>query len=61
MNINRGINNIINFFSYEDGIKSEIGSNNLTIDILKNTNNDNLAVTVNDLINIINGQLDNSD
>ena len=61
MNINRGINNIINFFAYEDGIKSEIGSNNLTIDILKNTNNDNLAVTVNDLINIINGQFDNSD
>ena len=60
MNISRGINNTINFFAYEDGIQSEIGSNNLIIDILKDTNNDNLAVTANNLINIINKQFDDS-
>lgn len=61
LTVERGINNIINFIAYEDGLFTTTGVNNLTIDVLKNTTNNTLAVTQNDLIGIINAQLNQSE
>ena len=61
LNIQRDINDKINFIAYEDGLVSSLGSNNLIIDILKDKTNNTLAVTVNELIDIINTQFDGSD
>jgi hypothetical protein len=60
LNIQKGVNNIINIIAYEDGVKTDTGNNNLVIDILKNTTSNTLAVTENDIIDIINAQLSSS-
>ena len=61
LNIQKGLNNIININAYEDGLETTTGNNNLVIDILKYSKTDTLAVTENDIINIINLQFTNSD
>ena len=60
LNIQKNINDKINFIAYENGIVSSTGSNNLVIDILKDKTNNTLAITVKELINIINTQFDKS-
>jgi len=61
LNIQKNINDKINFIAYEDGIVSSTGTNNLVIDILKDKKNNTLAIEVKELINIINTQFDKSD
>lgn len=56
LTIQRGLNNIIDIIAYEDGVETTKGENNLQIDILKNTINNTLAITVNDLVSNINAQ-----
>jgi hypothetical protein len=60
LNIQKGINNIIKFIAYEDGVANSMGTNDLIIDMLKGTNRNNLAVTANDIISIINTEFNNS-
>lgn len=60
LNIQKGLNNLVNIIAYEDGLESSTGDNNLVIDILKYSKTDTLAVTENDIIDIINLQLSNS-
>lgn len=60
LTIQRGVNNIINIIAYEDGVETTDGTNNLQIDILKNTIENTLDITVNDLVTNINAQFTNS-
>jgi len=62
LNVIRNTNNIINFITIEDGLTSSMRTNDFEIDLLKYTNaiQDNLDITVNDLINIVNKQFNES-
>jgi hypothetical protein len=61
LNIQKDVNDKINFIAYEDGLVNSTGTNNLIIDIFKDKTNSTLAITVKELIHIINTQFDNSD
>jgi len=61
INISKNINNIINFITYEEGLKTTTGTNDLTIDVLKDMNANNYLFTVNGLIKKINTQFDNNE
>jgi hypothetical protein len=60
LNIQKGVNDIINIIAYEDGIETTTGDNNLVIDILQGTTGNTLSITLNNMINIINSQLSSS-
>jgi len=61
LTIQRGVNNIINIIAYEDGVQTTDGTNNLQIDILKNTTSNTIKIIVNDLVSNINAQFSSSE